>query len=74
MTCKWIIEHRFHIRSKQAILPVGIVMAVAFLNFQLHSFDRNFSNIHPAQCADLVGSAKCFDHKEDTLAKVKLRE
>jgi hypothetical protein len=34
MTCKWIIEHRFHIRSDQAILPVGIVMAVAFLNFQ----------------------------------------
>lgn len=47
MTGKWIIEHRFHIRSDQAILPVGIVMAIAFLIFQFHSFNRYFSNIHP---------------------------
>jgi hypothetical protein len=74
MTGKWIIKHRFHTPLDQAILSVGIVIAIAFPNFQIQIFDRYFSNIHPARCADLVGSAKCFDHKEDTLPKVKLRE
>jgi hypothetical protein len=48
MTGKWIIKHRFHLCLDQAILRVGIVMAIAFLNFQIHVFDRYFSNIHPA--------------------------
>ena len=71
MTSKWIIKHRHHL----LLVDPGNPSRWDCHSDSLPSFQiKDFLNIHHAHCADLVGSAKCFDRKEDILPKVKFRE